>query len=187
MENGDEYLESGIDGYPVFGDIYNRENTGFFAVDTNQEFYNDGRFFSTVTQVDYCAQSTHKNSFRITKNIDVEKCAEISLSELFEGDEYIDMINSRLDAQVSDNPKKYAGLWEKPRLLENQEFYITEESLVLCYPPYKLSYYERGFIEIPLSISDMSGYLKEEYRYLAKGNNKNKGVSYGASLNSFVT
>ena len=42
MENGDEYLESGIDGYPVFGDIYNRENTGFFAVDTNQEFYNDG-------------------------------------------------------------------------------------------------------------------------------------------------
>jgi hypothetical protein len=42
MENGDEYLESGIDGYPVFGDIYNRENAGFFAVDTNQEFWNDG-------------------------------------------------------------------------------------------------------------------------------------------------
>jgi hypothetical protein len=42
MENGDEYLESGIDGYPVFGDIYNRENTGFFAVDSNQEFYNNG-------------------------------------------------------------------------------------------------------------------------------------------------
>ena len=156
-----------------------------FSVVTT-EHYNDGRFFSAVTQVDYCAQSAHKNSFRITKNIDTEKCLEISLSDLFEGDEYIDMINSRIDALVSENGDKYAGLWEKPRLLVNQEFYITGESLVLCYPPYKLSYYERGFVEIPLSFSDMSGYLKEEYRYLAKAGNKNKGMSYGASFNFLV-
>lgn len=143
---------------------------------TTTEHYNDGKFFSAVTQVDYCAQNSRKNSFRITKNIDTEKCVEVSLSELFEGDEYIDMINSRLDAYVSENSDRYAGLWEKPGLLENQEYYITDESLVLCYPPYKLSYYERGFVEIPLSLSDMSGYLKEEYRNLANSSAKQKDV-----------
>lgn len=29
-------------GYPVFGDLYNREDAGFFAVDTDQKFENDG-------------------------------------------------------------------------------------------------------------------------------------------------
>lgn len=154
---------------------------------TTTEHYNNGSFFSAVTQVEYCAQNSRKNSFRITKNIDTDKCVEVSLSSLFEGDEYIDMINSRLDAYVSENSDKYAGLWEKPKLLENQEFYITDESLVLCYPPYKLSYYERGFVEIPLSLSDMSGYLKEEYRSLAKTESKNKRMSYGTSFNLFVT
>ena len=37
------YLDSnGLSGYPVFGDIYNKENTGFFAVETNQGFENNG-------------------------------------------------------------------------------------------------------------------------------------------------
>ena len=53
-------------------------------------------------------------------------------------------------------------------LSENQDFYITPENLVVYYLPYKLSHYERGFVEIPLSLSDMSGYLKEEYRHLAE-------------------
>lgn len=42
MQNGEEYLESGIDGYPVLGDLYQRENAGFFVVENTQEFYNAG-------------------------------------------------------------------------------------------------------------------------------------------------
>ena len=34
--------EGGNTGYPVFGDIYNRDDAGFFAVDSDQEFENDG-------------------------------------------------------------------------------------------------------------------------------------------------
>lgn len=134
---------------------------------TTTEHYNAGGFFSAVTQVDSFASESHKNSYRITKNIDTEKCTELSLSDLFEGDGYIDMINSRLENAVSENSEEYQGLWEKPRLSENQDFYIEPDHLVVYYLPYKLSYYERGFVEIPLSLSDMSGYLKEEYRYLA--------------------
>ena len=135
---------------------------------TTTEHHNSGGFFSAVTQIDSFASESHKNSFRITKNIDTKKCAELSLSDLFDGDDYIDMLNARLEDAVSENSERYQGLWEKPRLCENQDFYISQGFLVVYYLPYKLSYYERGFVEIPLSISDMSGYLKEEYRYLAE-------------------
>lgn len=134
---------------------------------TTTEHHNGGGFFSAVTQIDSFASESHKNSFRITKNIDTQKCVELSLSDLFDGDEYIDMINARLQDAVLENSERYQGLWEKPRLCENQDFYVSSGFLVVYYLPYKLSYYERGFVEIPLSLADMSGYLKEEYRHLA--------------------
>lgn len=134
---------------------------------TTTEHYNARNFFSAVTQIDSFASESHKNSFRITKNIDTDRGMELSLSDLFDSDDYIDMLNARLESAVSENAEQYQGLWEKPRLAENQDFYISPDSLVVYYLPYKLSYYERGFVEIPLSLSDMSGYLKEEYRYLA--------------------
>lgn len=134
---------------------------------TTTEHHNGGGFFSLVTQIDSFASESHKNSFRITKNIDTEKSVELSLSDLFDGDEYIDMLNARLSDAVLADSEKYQGLWEKPRLSENQDFYVSSGFLVVYYLPYKLSYYERGFVEIPLSLADMSGYLKEEYRHLA--------------------
>lgn len=138
-----------------------------FVVTTTEHHNSDG-FFSAVTQIDSFASESHKNSFRITKNIDTKKCVELSLSDIFDGEEYIDMLNARLGEAVTDNKEKYQGLWEKPRLSENQDFYISSGFLVVYYLPYKLSYYERGFVEIPLSLDDMSGYLKEEYRHLAE-------------------
>lgn len=134
---------------------------------TTTEHYNKNGFLSVVAQIDSCAGSTHKSSQRITKNIDTRLSCELSISDLFEGDGYIDMINARLGEAVEKNPEQYTGLWEKPKLAQNQSFYINGSNLVLYYPPYELSYYERGFVEIPLPLSDMSGYLKPAYRELA--------------------
>ena len=40
---GDDLIEGGnSDGFPVFGDLLNRENAGFFAVDRDQGFENNG-------------------------------------------------------------------------------------------------------------------------------------------------
>lgn len=135
---------------------------------TTTEHYNKDGFLSVVTQIDCDVPGGHNNSYRITKNIDTNQCVEVPLSELFEGEEYIDMINSRLETELKENGEKYAGLWEKPRLLDDQDYYVSGNNLVVYYLPYKLSYYERGFVEFPLKLSDMSGYLKEEYRYLAE-------------------
>lgn len=131
-------------------------------------YYNRGNLFSAVTQIDYSVSRNNKNSFRITKNIDTKNCYELALGDLFADERYIDMINSRIDYEITENPDKYRDLWEKPKLMQNQNFYIDGSNIVLFYPPYELSYYERGFVEIPVSLKDMSGYLKPEYAYLSE-------------------
>ena len=44
------------------------------------------------------------------------------------------------------------------------EFYMTDEDLVIFFPPYVLSYYAKGFIEFPLRLTELNGYLNEEFR-----------------------
>ncbi len=130
--------------------------------------YNTNDFFSAVTQIDSSNGRNRKNSYRITKNIDTKECVEVRLSDLFSDDSYIDMLNSRIEDVLEADEEKYCDLWQKPTISHEQKYYVDGENLVLFYPPYELSYYERGFVEIPLSLADMSGYLKPEYRKLAE-------------------
>ena len=138
-----------------------------FDVRTAQQ-YNKNGIYSVITQIDCCSKYAQQNSFRITNNIDTKKCIKLDLADLFSDDSYIDMLNERISEAVASEPDKYADLWEKPRLGNNQQFYINGKNLVVVYPPYELSYYERGFVEIPLDLESMSGYLKPEYRCLAE-------------------
>lgn len=135
----------------------------FFEISTT-EHYNRSGFLSVVTQVESSAKRSRKNSFRITKNIDTNSCVEVSFSELFADDSYIDMLNEYLEQEITQHSERYTDLWEKPKISEGQRFYINEDNLVIFYPPYELSYYERGFVEISVPLSDISGYLKPEYR-----------------------
>ncbi len=134
-----------------------------FNVETTQH-YNRNGFLSIVTQIDSTARKTKKNRFRITKNIDTKNCVEVELSALFADDSYIDVLNGYLEKKITESSESYTDLWEKPKITENQRYYINDMDLVIFYPPYELSYYERGFVEIPVKLSDISGYLKPEYR-----------------------
>lgn len=163
----DEYMSICTDMLNKFSESAKSTNEQSAFEIQNTEYYNKNNFLSIVTQIDYYAKKTNKSSVRIAKNIDVKNGIELKLSNLFADDSYIDMLNERLDAEISHNSEKYADLWEKPKVSQNQRFYITAQNLVLFYPPYELSYYERGFVEIPVKLSEMSGYLKQEYRFLA--------------------
>jgi len=134
-----------------------------FSMNT-AEHYNKNGFFSIVTDYCYYARSANKTAYRITKNINTKNCIEIPLSELFESDSYIDVLNSMLENIIHASPDIYQGLWKKPKITQNQAFYIDAKNLVLYYPPYELSYYERGYVEIPIPLVDILTYLKPEYR-----------------------
>ena len=131
---------------------------------TTSECFNKNGFLSFVTDYEYFARKAHKNNFRIVKNIDTKACTELSLSDIFDDDGYIDAINTLLADSVSAEPEKYADLWAKPKIMQNQGFYIDGKNLVLFYPPYELSYYERGFVEIPVPLEELFTYMKPQYR-----------------------
>ena len=79
------------------------------------------------------------------------------------------MLNARL-ATISLKVE-YADIWEQPVIGEEQNecFYLTDDGLVIYYPPYELSYYARGFVEFVIPYSELYGYLKPEYVLLYKG------------------
>ena len=128
------------------------------------EHYNKNGILSMVTDYEYFARKADKSRFRIAKNIDTKKCIELSLSELFDDDGYIDAVNKLLSDSVAAAPEKYKDLWAKPKIMQNQGFYTDGETLVLFYPPYELSYYERGYVEIPVPIEELLTYMHPEYR-----------------------
>lgn len=134
-----------------------------FDMNTAVHFNKNG-FLSLVTDYEYFARKAHKNSFRIAKNIDTASSANLSLSDLFSDDAYIDALNAMLSDAVAKEPEKYADIWAKPKISQNQGFYIDGENLVIFYPPYELSYYERGFVEIPVPVEDILTYMRPEYR-----------------------
>lgn len=136
-----------------------------FSVKTD-EYYNRDDFFSATCRIDAKARAKFPKSAQLAVNIDTRLCREVSLSELFSDEGYIDAINAQLENITETEREKYAGLWEKPRLMDNQGFFLKEDALVLYYPPYELSYYERGFVEFSVPLSEVEGYLKPEYRRL---------------------
>jgi len=91
---------------------------------------------------------------------------QIYLSDLFCDVGYKDAINRLIDELVTENPDEYNELWEKPEITDNHEydFYFEDNSLVIFFQPYTLSYFAKGYITFPLKLSDLSGYMKEEYR-----------------------
>lgn len=134
-----------------------------FDMDTTLHFNKNG-LLSMVTDYEYFARKAHKNKFRIVKNIDTSSCIELPLSALFDGDAYIDALNKLLSDAVANEPEKYSDIWAKPKILQNQGFYIDGENLTVFYPPYELSYYERGFVEIPVPLEELLTYMRSEYR-----------------------
>ena len=90
----------------------------------------------------------------------------LELKDLFSDDGYINTINRMIDELVAEKPEEYSELWAEPHITEEdqRQFYMTDNDLVIFFPPYELSYYARGFVEFPLRLTELSGKLKEEFR-----------------------
>ncbi len=108
----------------------------------------------------------HGNTARYPRTVDtrMEEPHVMELSELFADEGYVDEVNRNIDLLIEKNPEKYGELWAEPHITEESMFYLTDEELVIFFSPYELSYYAKGFIEFPIRMTEISGYLKPEYR-----------------------
>lgn len=104
--------------------------------------------------------------FGHTINLDSESPHNLDLSELFKDESYVQAINNIIDDMVKTQSDKYSELWAEPHIDGDVKwgYYLTDEELVIYFPPYELSYYAKGFIEFPIRLTELSGFLKEEYK-----------------------
>ncbi len=96
---------------------------------------------------------------RMSAVIDTENNREMELSELFIREDYEGYLLARMREQLQKDPDRYSGLWAMPDLENPQDFYLTDDSIVFFYQPYKLSYYNKGIVEVEVPYSELRGYI----------------------------
>lgn len=141
------------------------------AFKITQEIKRNSDGFISFIETHYIySGGAHGNISWFPRNIDVLSPTphNLELKELFNDDGYRETINRMIDELVEKHPDKYNELWEKPEINDENEnnFYITDNELVIYFPPYTLSYYAKGFVEFPIRLSEISGMLNDEYKRL---------------------
>ena len=101
------------------------------------------------------------------KNIDTKNGVYLSFKDMFNDNTYLNRINSYISSLLQTNPEKFDELWKTPTVSENQNFYITSQGIVIFYPPYELSYYSKGFVEIEIPYKEIESYLNPNYSFLS--------------------
>lgn len=129
---------------------------------------NTREFISFIMEHYMFTGGAHGTTSWYPRTIDVteEMPHDLTLGELFTTDDYIDKINSIIKKKVEENPDIYSELWEEPIVTKENEsrFYLTNENLVIFFPPYELSYYAKGFIEFPIELKELSPYLIDKLK-----------------------
>lgn len=170
-----EELSSALVGF----DTLAQENAGNVSMGNKSVFNNkwedkrnNSDFLSLVNEQYIYLGGAHGNTAWYPTNIDALENKIITLDDLFTDKGYKDTLNRLITELVEQNPDEYADLWEKPEIRDSHQndFYIDDSHLVIFFQPYALSYYARGFVEFPIKLTDLSGYLKEEYRRLIPRN-----------------
>ncbi len=158
-----------------------KENAPIIPSDSKASFtttvdikYNSNNFLSFVEEENMFTGGAHGMMVRNSCNIDFTNKKQIYLNDLFETEGYENVLNRMIDELLQKKGEEYTELWKKPQIQAEHQynFYITDSDLVIYFQPYDLSYYARGFVEFPLSLTELRGYLKPQYYFLS-GEDKN--------------
>lgn len=131
---------------------------------TQKIYTNNENILSMVTEKYAYIKGVHGNTWWSPKNYDIQNKKYICFDDLFYDSGYKKIVNQALTQMVEENTD-YQDLWEQPKVKDGKtdNFYITEENIVLFFEPYELSYYAKGVVEFPIEKEALRGYLKEEY------------------------
>ena len=128
--------------------------------------YNAKNFISLIEEHYVYTGGAHGSTMHYPRNIDTLNNKILCLEDLF-ADGYEKELNRIIRTITESDKEKYSDLWEQPLIDKDSAFYISDENLVIFFQPYELSYYAKGFIEFPIKLTEIEGFLKEEYKRLA--------------------
>lgn len=144
------------------------ENMKSFLKITQAVKRNKNGFISFIEEHYIYIGGTHGNIAWFPRNICItdEEPHNLALKELFAEDRYMEKINGIISEMTEAEPEKYSQLWDKPMINDDNEnqFYITDNDLVIYFPPYTLSYYAKGFIEFPIRLTELEGLMNPNYK-----------------------
>lgn len=123
---------------------------------------NRENILSIVGHIEAFVDDSHPKRFRIVKNIDLEGQRELTFSDLFLDSEFKTRINAFIKTRMQESPDQFLSLWKTPEVTDDQDFYLSPDGVVIFYPPYELSYYSKGFIEIEIPYDELESYLIPE-------------------------
>ncbi len=138
------------------------------VLNITQEVKNNSNNLLSIVEEHYIYTGGAHGSYMLyPRNYDLNKSKQIYLSDLFSDEGYIEVLNNLITELAKNNPDTYNELWEKPQITPHHEydFYFENNRLVIFFQPYTLSYFAKGYITFPIKLSDISGYLYEEYRF----------------------
>lgn len=137
------------------------------VLNITQEVKNNSNNLLSIVEEHYIYTGGAHGSYMLyPRNYNLNSSKQIYLSDLFCDNGYTDVLNTKINELVASNPETYGELWEKPQIMPQHEydFYFENNRLVIFFQPYTLSYFAKGYITFPIKLSEISGYLHEEYR-----------------------
>lgn len=116
----------------------------------------------TLHEMEYAKHAAHPMTIRRAYTFDTRTGTVISLSDLFRPDtDYKERLSGVVRARLAkgDIPllAPFTGI------PDTQEYYLTDEGLVLYYQLYEYAPYAWGFLEFTCSYADIADILKPEY------------------------
>ena len=134
------------------------------ALKMDSKIYHSDESYASLIIEGECAANddTHPEKLRYPITYDFEGKRLLGICDILPGDDWYNTANNIMKERV-ETDAEYEALWETPtaEILEKDNFYIKDGKIVIFYPPYKLSYYNRGFVDFEFSKEDMRGYLSE--------------------------
>ena len=134
----------------------------------SRQTYNDGKIINVLFEGEMIKDENKREKFRISKLIEAETGKILSIDDMFCDDEWKKYVDAEFEKVMEE--KEYSELWEKPciSIWNEEDFYIENGKLVLYFPPYKLSYYKKGFVEFEFDIEKLNSFLRENLQKLHK-------------------
>ncbi len=134
----------------------NGEFSNFYATDASYEVkLNNSKYLSILQSIYTYTGGAHGMTVRYSMTTDKQTGKAIELKDLFRSNDYINYLN-----KLALNQNKDIHLFQPVTLTGQENFYLTDDGLVIYYQLYEVAPYAAGFVEYKFSYADMAPIMK---------------------------
>ncbi|KMT22743.1 DUF3298 and DUF4163 domain-containing protein [Clostridium cylindrosporum] len=136
------------------------------AFETYKVTYNNSKILSIPVTFYTYTGGAHGNTIQEPYNFDLETGEKLTLKDIFiEGSNYKNTIKEVIKSSIEENPDIYFddAIATVDKLQDTQNFYITDDNLVIYYDLYELAPYSSGIREFSIPLYTFSSELNSKY------------------------